>query len=968
MKPGPRFPLAALLAIGCTGSSDLPARTARQNLSSLDRVLTVGESLYLRAEYDSARALWGPALEQSRAERDSVGIARLLTWFGIAAWKQGDFPEAHRFGEEALALKQRLGLTREIAKSYNALGLLAWHESRLTDALGHFTHAYETGRQVGDRKAVVVAAANIPLLHVALGEFSEARPRFFAAREAARALGDPRIEANVLTNLGSLEVLVGNPDAAIPLLQQARALYRAAGIAVQEQNALGQLGTAYAALGEPRLALAALDSALTLARRAGLRQEEASDLEALARIYQEAGDTRRALSLYADAKRINSELGLEVETGADLRSEADIHAALGDLDLAHRYGEQALAIHRRVKDRFEEMADLLLLADVADRTDRPDEAKAFLSAARRLAAALDVRTARVDVALTDARIADRRRDSRRVLHALEAAAPDLTRGGYGSEWVAHTLRARAHSRLGQLEQAVAAGRWAIAAVERVRGGYGSGALRTAYLSDKFEPYADLVAVLARLGRVEEAFVVSDAARGRALVEQLTQAATSDRDTTLEALRDGERLLREIDGLVAEIDEREAELADEPDSAGRELVRGLYARLGRSRGEYEALQVRNAELGGAALLGGGRVSVHDVRLALLPGEVLLEYLVTADRVFIFTVASDGVRLFETPIDREHIEGRVRLARDLVGRPGPLAAEPVLDALHDLLVAPAERAGAFRGARRLIVVAHGGLAYLPFAALRDSADGRYLVERYSLGYLPSAAALPVLRRGTGDAGGDMRVAVFAPDPASLPASRDEAAGVSRAVTRARSVVGGRATEARVRRALETAQVVHIAGHGVMSPAHPMFSRIELADGRLEVHEVLGLSLASPLVFLSGCETGLGAAWGTGFARGEDYTTLAQAFLYAGARNVVATLWRVEDEGAAVFAEAFYRQLRSVEPAKALAGAQRELLSRPRYAAPYYWAAYSLSGSGTFVGETQDRSGESVPSGAGSSSGLP
>jgi CHAT domain-containing protein len=148
-----------------------------------------------------------------------------------------------------------------------------------------------------------------------------------------------------------------------------------------------------------------------------------------------------------------------------------------------------------------------------------------------------------------------------------------------------------------------------------------------------------------------------------------------------------------------------------------------------------------------------------------------------------------------------------------------------------------------------------------------------------------------------------------------------------------------------------MLHIATHGVMNPRNPMFSRIELTagqggpddDGRLEVHEVLGLRIAAPFVFLSGCETGAGASWSTQFARGEDYATLAQAFLYAGARNVAATLWRIGDAGAAAFAERFYANLRTMAPPEALAAAQRELLHGSRYSSPYYWAGYQVIGDG-------------------------
>jgi len=139
--------------------------------------------------------------------------------------------------------------------------------------------------------------------------------------------------------------------------------------------------------------------------------------------------------------------------------------------------------------------------------------------------------------------------------------------------------------------------------------------------------------------------------------------------------------------------------------------------------------------------------------------------------------------------------------------------------------------------------------------------------------------------------------------------------------------------------------------MNAFSPMFSRIALArgegtsadDGRLEVHEVSGLTIRSGLVFLSGCDTGVGAGGSTRFLQGEDFATLAQSFLLAGAGNVVATLWSIDDEGAAVFAERFYRALRTRSPVEALAQAQRETARDPRWGATHYWAGYQIAGAG-------------------------
>jgi CHAT domain-containing protein len=108
-------------------------------------------------------------------------------------------------------------------------------------------------------------------------------------------------------------------------------------------------------------------------------------------------------------------------------------------------------------------------------------------------------------------------------------------------------------------------------------------------------------------------------------------------------------------------------------------------------------------------------------------------------------------------------------------------------------------------------------------------------------------------------------------------------------------------------------------------------------------LGLAIRSPLVFFSGCETGAGLEWTAELVRGTGDLTLAQAVLSAGAANVIMTLWRIDDVGAAEFAADFYRSFRTMPVADALASAQRQMAADLRYASPYYWAGYTLSGDG-------------------------
>ena len=952
-RPG----LATLFAL-VAACSRPPADANGDGAVPVDSLLARGERVYLRGAYDTARTLWTEALDRSRLDSDTLAEARALTWLGLAAWRQGDYQAARTLGEQALALKRGLARGADLFKSYNALGLLAWNEGRLADATELLGRASAAARAADDAGGIAAASGNLALVQVELGEFEEARRGFDSMRVAGRAIRDARIEGNALTNLGMLAIRVGDPVLAVPLLDSARAHYRIADYPAGEQNALGQLGTAFAALGRPSQALAVLDSALDFSRRQGLRQDEASNLEAIAALYRDLGDHQRALDLYALAEPINRELDLTVEAGADLRHVAEIHAVLGALGAAREAAARALATHRAAESRAEQLSDLLLLADLAHRSGTGGEAERLLAEARALANALGARSAIAEVAVAAARIADRAGRPRAVLTALGDAQGALDAGGYELEQEGLRLEARALARLGRLDSAAVIGRRAVAALERVRGSLRSGELRTSYLAGRQGAYADLADVLRRLGRTEEAFEVSDAARGRALVDGLASArrGTGLAGTPGRVLRRGDEVLRTVAALREQLRAVEAEVGGSADSSRGERLRFLERRLDEARREYEELAIRLKELGSpaAASLGAAQPPTRTILDALDPDEAMLEYLAVGDSMLIFVARRSGLSVVAVPLPQGGLEPRVRLARELIAGRGDTTgrARPALRGLGDLLVAPVRRSGTLRGIRSLIVVPHGVLAYLPFAALVDGETGRYLVEEYAILTLPSAGSLAVLRGRSVSPRGATASEIFAPDPAALPATRTEAEAVARMLPRAALRVGRRASESALREALASGALVHLASHGELNPRNPMFSFLQTAasrgvgsagDGRLEIHEILGLRVTSPLVFLSGCETGLGRGGSTGFAVGEDFATLSRAFLHAGARNVVATLWRVDDGGAAAFAREYYRRLAAEGPVAALSGAQRAMAGGGRYAAPYYWAGYTLAGDG-------------------------
>jgi CHAT domain-containing protein len=140
------------------------------------------------------------------------------------------------------------------------------------------------------------------------------------------------------------------------------------------------------------------------------------------------------------------------------------------------------------------------------------------------------------------------------------------------------------------------------------------------------------------------------------------------------------------------------------------------------------------------------------------------------------------------------------------------------------------------------------------------------------------------------------------------------------------------------------IHFATHGILAddvpgvgqPALVLSQRGSDADGFLTMKEVQDLQLASDLVVLSACQTGLGRQ-----ITGEGTMGMARAFIIAGAPSVVVSLWSVPDESTAKLMQLFYTQLVKEHRDKgvALQLAREEL--RKQYPNPYYWAPFVLIG---------------------------
>jgi CHAT domain-containing protein len=471
-----------------------------------------------------------------------------------------------------------------------------------------------------------------------------------------------------------------------------------------------------------------------------------------------------------------------------------------------------------------------------------------------------------------------------------------------------------------LEGAIARYREAVQTIDQQRASISTEASKIGFVGDKQAAYGRLVLALAQRGAWEDAFEAVERSKARALVDLLA----SKKDFVAPQGDKVREILARLD--VADVASRAVE--GETASARPAAVRSLAL----ARSELAAAAPETASLVSVT-----SVAASELRAALPPDETLVEFYYHEGTLLAFALTPQG--LVGVRGDARALQAQVAALRKAIAEPAdPQAWRAPAKALHEMLWQPVAQ---HVRTEKVLVVPHGALHYLPFAALADG-EGRPLLERHVLRLLPSASVLRYLRAPLAGAAA-ATLALGNPDlddpRLDLAHAEAEARAIAGAAPGARLLLRKEASETNFKSAAALFQRLHFASHGEFHPAAPLRSGLRLArdaanDGLLTVGELYSLSLDADLVALSACETGLGDVAG-----GDDVVGLTRGFLYAGARSIVASLWSVDDKATAELMRAFYVNLSGADKARALRDAQ--IAVRQSYDAPFFWAAFQLTG---------------------------
>ncbi len=948
-----------------------------------------GQQLYDKGDLSGAQTIFQEVLTTYQERNDKEGIAEVMLDLGSVYAQQGNYIEAGKWFSDTLplfvALDNEYSDYNEAAVRHN-LGNLATIDGRYAEAHTWFHDAVKIWQAIGNPEHEVMSLSGLGLALRGEGAYPQALAILEQAREQQQHLTpNLAVEGDIRNNIGYVYHSQGKFPQALAEFEKALELRRQLPQPQRSQKeveTLNNIGAVYASTGHFAEALATYQQLLDQLPANTPSSMIASIQANVAAIYVEQSNYQKGIATYLDilpdlanqkmdavhATALQNLGAAYIQTGklaegerylleaqtifsatSDLPSVALIDNNLGLLsakarkfDQANKYLESALNVSTAISNSAVTAKILNNLALVAAAQGNLPEATRYgeeaLKVSENVSSGAD--QARIAISLGLIQLGDGNLEG-----ALEygqrsqaiAQQADDPLGLLGS----HTLLATVYLFQNEVQSADVEIRAAITQLEDLQGSLTVADLKTAFLDQLGSVYDLAVLIALANNQPEQAFLYTEQSRARAFLDQLAHGYIDFRQNASAKLLEQEQAMRQ-----RMVSLQKALNQERLDQQRTDAIDNLSQELESARREHSELllQLQSADPLYADLFNAKIQSLPDVQKTLDEQSTLILYFLPdvafLEKPLAWVIERKSAKLIELDISQSDLEAKVAFLHKQFLSPKDLNAtdlDAALMPLYDGLIAPLRP---YIHRSNLIIVPHATLHYLPFAALRNKADNHYLIESYTISYLPSASALPLILAAQNPNTGQL-LALGNPD-GSLKYAATEVQQVANLYDD-NPLLGKEASESKLIAESPTADLIHIAAHGVYDTFNPLYSRIELAadsnnDGNLEVHEVFGLDLHnSNLVVLSACETALGKQ-----SRGDELVGLTRAFFQAGAPTVITTWWSVEDLATSKLMGAFYENLHDGKTAAAaLREAQLTVLAEEKWQSPYYWAAFGLNG---------------------------
>ncbi len=839
---------------------------------------------------------------------------------GELAWNHlqaGEFEQACQEYQKAIDLGRELEQTRNCAVY---LSYMAIAKIELKDPIGAEADLRESIALANTNGDSAIEGHSKLILGELLrdaGKLEPAIEQFLDAYDIACEIREPASAELALGNLGRLYLSRGWAEQACTCFLEA--LHQRE--ETRDKAALlGSLGLCWAELGK-------FDQSIIYYRTAYMEAEFVEDPQTMSVCKGSEGNTlfelenfKEALSCYEEALKLSEQAEDPRRQGIWLGNIGTTWLKLGDADKALTFCTRAAEMARANEDVQSEAAHLDSIGDIFVEKGDLESARQNYDQALKLSEQIEDRL------------------GKRIY---------LANLGKLSE------------QIGQLQPAFGYLARAVDLFDEQRANIKADDLKTSFANRGEELYKNIVRVCLSLGKRVEALEYVGRAKSRALIDLLNNSPIDISHMTGSDDEATKRLIVLERELRAQIDRLERIFWQGPsiDSGHRgaagavtaEEAQHVYAEWRDVVNQLKRHHPNYADLVSSSTLGFKEVKAlwNDKTRLLRDDTVIVEYFWTDEYLLAASVCNSQtepvVHMLADIKDRDSLTEGLETFLEMSSTEGWEVPPSLCKRLYDQLLRPVLE-GIKQEIGRLVIVPHGSLFHLPFAALHDGES--YLCKKYSFSYLPSTSLIPVLSRHNSFENKETSSYLVSAisdysatrrDGLVFSSSLRSAAGLddlSYTMEEARNILAVGTVAAQNGKLIMNEEVkenfsnlfgqypvVHFAGHAVFNPEEPMASGLVLSDGTvLTAASILERSSlrtqVGRLLVLSACQTGVNLV-----TPGGEILGLARALMYAGMPNLVLSLWEVADRSTSDLMQDFHNHWQSgkVSIADALRAAQ-------------------------------------------------
>ena len=934
-------------------------------------------------------------LKTAREQGDRVIDLDVYCILGNAYHRVGDFQKAIEYHELHLKKSTEVGDKAKEGRAYGELG-------NAYDSLGNFHKAIEyheqhlkISREVGDRAGEGIAYGYLGNAYQGLGDFQKAIEYHERDLQISKEVIDREGEGIAYCNLGNDYHSLGDLRKAIECHEQHLKISKQVRDRAGEGKAYGNLGNAYYSLGDFQKAIEYHERHLKISKEVGDRAGEGKAYGNLGNAYSSLGELQKAIGHYERVLNILKDVGDRAGEGRAYGSLGKTYCSLGDFQKAIEYSKRGLEISKEVGDRagegraysdlgnaFDHLADFQTAIEHHERGleiskevgDRAGEGGAYCGLGNAYDSLKDFHKA----------IEYHERALEILKEVGDRAGEGGTYGGLGN----------AYYSLGDFQKAIEYFERHLNISKEVGGKAGEGGaygnLGNAYYSlgdfqKAIEYYKRHLKILKEVGdRAGEGGAYGNLGNAYHGLGDFNEAVHYYKKSVL--------AFDHIRGNLISNDEWKISLKDTYDHVnsrlwelqfkeGKVVEALLTADQGRAQALGDLLESKYGLKGLRPEIGTLSARPSDFA-SYLPTNTVFMGIIEGGIVLWVNEKGNEIKTRRTEIDRSvttyfqslleatHKEIGVRadvncedrslsnpsdkkLAEERSSKPKshPSYFETkslqtfynvVIDPIRDLLQGD-----------EVVIVPQGPLCLAPYAAFMDL-KSKYLCETFRIRLLPSLSSLRLIQNCPADwhsktgalLVGDPWVQEVVYEGMTLKqlAWAEKEVQMIGEILQTEPLVGKQATKDEVLRRISSVALVHIAAHGKMETGEialaPNTTRSSVNPARddylLTMKDVLNAQIRARLVVLSCCHSARGEV------KSEGVVGIARAFLGAGARSVLVSLWAIDDEATMEFMKFFYRQLVDGGSAsEALNEAMKSMRKSDHFSAVKYWAPFVLIG---------------------------